>query len=55
MKSIRINDEDHAELVKRRDETGISMIFQVSRMISKTSETANDQDKEITTLPTIPK
>ena len=53
MKSIRINDEDHAELVKRRDETGISMVFQVSRMISATKETTNDQEKEAPVLPTL--
>jgi len=43
MKSIRISDNDHSELVKRRDQTGVSIIYQVSEMIKKSKEAENEQ------------
>jgi len=51
MKSIRISDSDHAELVKRRDQSGVSIIFQVSKMIAEKKENNNGKTEKPSTLP----
>ena len=47
MKSIRIDDSDHTELVRRKDQTGVSIIFQVSKLIAESKKDyANEADKK---------
>ena len=47
MKSIRISDSDHAELVKRRESTGASFIFQISKLVSESKKDyPNDQTRK---------
>lgn len=56
MKSVRILESDHAELVKRREETGASFIFQISKLIADSKKDYdNDQKKDTPTLPVLPK
>lgn len=46
MKSIRITEKDHAELVRRKEATGVSIAFQVSQMIAKSTEGASDGKRQ---------
>ena len=55
MKGIRIADEDHAELVRRKDQTGVSFIFQVSKLIAESKKDYADEKEETTVLPVLSK
>jgi len=48
MKGIRITDSDHKELVRRKDQTGVSIIFQVSKLIAESKKDfVNEAEKQV--------
>ena len=55
MKGIRITDSDHTELVRRKDQTGVSIIFQVSKLIAESKKDYANETEETPILSTVPK
>jgi len=51
MTTIRIEYEDHQELLRRKDLTGASLTFQLSKLIK---DSKHDEEKKASVLPAIP-
>jgi len=55
MPMIRIDHDDHKELVRRKTLTGVSLIFQITKLIRNSQKENSNETKETPVLPAIPK
>jgi len=55
MPMIRIDYEAHEELVRIKTLTGVSLTFQITKLLRDSRKESNNETKETPVLPAIPK